>query len=220
MTETPDPSAAGEARGPGPPLRGPRHPLAWVSTTYFAEGFPYAVVHIVAETLFAELGASLKAIGLTSLLHLPWNLKFTWAPFLDTYGTKRTWLLGAQACLVGGLVLLGLATAPAAPNLVLLSVLFAGMAVVAATHDVAIDGYYLEALGPKDQSKWAGLRVGTYRVALVLARGPVLGLAAVLGFAVAFQASAAVFGLLLAFHVLFLPRVERAALPQIGRAHV
>ena len=58
-----------------------------MSSTYFAEGFPYSVVNNLVEILFKELGASLQLIGLTALFHLPWNLKFLWGPFLDEYET-------------------------------------------------------------------------------------------------------------------------------------
>ena len=55
--------------------------LAWVLSTYFAEGFPYSIVNgDIAKLLFTELGTSLSGIGLTSLFHLPWNLKFLWGP--------------------------------------------------------------------------------------------------------------------------------------------
>ena len=68
-------------------------PQLWVSSTYFAEGFPYTLVNNIVEIMFEQLGASLQAIGLTSLFHLPWNLKFLWGPFLDQYETKRRWLV-------------------------------------------------------------------------------------------------------------------------------
>ena len=76
-----------------------RHPASWVSTTYFAEGYPYAVVHQLAEAIFKEMGASLQMIGLTSLFHLPWNLKFLWGPLLDAFSTKRAWLVATEAAL-------------------------------------------------------------------------------------------------------------------------
>ena len=65
-----------------------RNPLIWVNTTYFGEGYPYTIVHSLPEVLFKEMGASLEAIGLTSLFHTPWNLKFLWGHLLDEYGTN------------------------------------------------------------------------------------------------------------------------------------
>src|SRR5690242_11760352 len=74
---------------PKTPHPKPAPPGAWVATTYFAEGFPYAVVVNLAELFFVAQKATLQAVGLTSLFHLPWNLKAFAGPFLDAYGTKR-----------------------------------------------------------------------------------------------------------------------------------
>ena len=46
------------------------------------------------------LGASLQAIGLTALFHLPWNLKFLWAPLVDRYESKRTFLIACEVVIV------------------------------------------------------------------------------------------------------------------------
>ena len=34
----------------------------WVTSTYYAEGFPYSLVNNVADILFKELGASLTVV--------------------------------------------------------------------------------------------------------------------------------------------------------------
>lgn len=192
--------------------RWPRHPALWVSTTYFAEGYPYAVVHSFAEVLFTELGASLQAIGLTSLLHLPWNLKFLWGPFLDAYGTKRAWIAGIEGGIL--LCLVGLAAATlGTPGLAVPTLLFAALALLSATHDIAIDAYYLEGLDEGAQARWVGLRAPAYRVALLVIGGPALVLADRAGFAATFAACAALFAALVAYHVLLLPEVEARARP-------
>ena len=80
-----------------------------VSTTYFAEGYPYALVNNLADIMFKQLGASLEVVGLTSLFHLPWNLKFVWGPFVDEYGTKRGWLLTTELAVVVITALIALA---------------------------------------------------------------------------------------------------------------
>ena len=139
-----EPVAAGPGEAPADARRG-MPAGAWVTSTYFAEGFPYSVVNNLAEILFKEMGASLQAIGLTSLFHLPWNLKFLWGPFLDSYESKRRWLVGTEVALSA--VLLALAwIAHDRASLAALSVCFLLVAILSATHDMAIDGYYLEAL--------------------------------------------------------------------------
>ena len=194
------------------PQRGVRSPWLWVSSTYFAEGFPYAVVHSLAEVLFTELKASLQVIGLTSLFHLPWNLKFLWGPYLDAYGTKRRWIAGTE--LVMTVCLLGLAavTPLGSAGLFAAAGLFALLALVAATHDIAIDGYYLEALDEAGQSRFVGLRAPAYRVSLLVVSGPTLILVKQVGWFAGFAGCAALMGLLFAYHLL-LPRAEVARRP-------
>ena len=183
------------------------HPYAWVSTTYFAEGFPYAVVNNLAEILFKELGASLQAIGLTAIFHLPWNLKFLWGPFVDEYETKRRWLLAIEIVLSAMLLVLAF-TVSATELLSVMSAIFLVMAVLSATHDVAIDGYYLEALDERDQSRFVGFRAAAYRVAALTVRGPLVVLIGLVGWGVGLFAAAATFGAIAAFHLLCLPRAE------------
>src|SRR5262245_20670399 len=110
-----------------------RREHAWVSTTYFAEGYPYAIVNNLADILFKELGASLQIVGLTSLFHLPWNLKFLWAPFVDDYETKRRWLIAIEVALTAVIVLLGLLAAASGVSLVALAVGFLVLGLLSAT---------------------------------------------------------------------------------------
>ena len=190
---------------------GPRHPAWWVSTTYFAEGFPYALVNNLAEVLFKEMGASLQAIGLTSIFHLPWNLKFLWAPVLDNYETKRRFMLGCEWAVLA--VLLALVIFGDGISLGLASVLFVLLAFVSATHDIAIDGYYLEALDRDEQSRFVGLRAAAYRGAVLLASGPLLMLVHYAGWRATWSAAFLVMVVVLAYHWAFLPDTERRGDP-------
>lgn len=186
---------------------GARYPAWWVSSTYFAEGFPYAVVNNVAEVLFKELGASLQAIGLTAIFHLPWNLKFLWAPLLDHYETKRRFMLACEwavIAILGALFVFGDGI-----HLWVASILFVLLAFVSATHDIAIDGFYLEALDRDEQSRFVGLRAAAYRGAVLLATGPLLVLAHQVGWRATWAACLLVMVVLLAYHWAFLPDTER-----------
>lgn len=186
---------------------------AWVSTTYFAEGYPYTIVNNLAEILFKELGASLGAVGLTALFHLPWNLKFLWGPFVDHYETKRRWLLGVEVLLTLVLVVLafvvGTASVSVGASLSLLAGLFVLLAFLSATHDIAIDGLYLEGLDERGQSRFVGYRAMAFRVATMLLSGPGLVLIGWIGWTVGFVAMATVMGGLTAVHWWLLPEVER-----------
>lgn len=185
---------------------------AWVTSTYFAEGFPYSVVNALAEILFKEMGASLQTIGLTSLFHLPWNLKFLWGPFLDAYETKRRWLVWTEVALSAALLALAALSGDGA-SLALLSVCFLLVAILSATHDMAIDGYYLEALDPRGQSAFVGYRAMAYRFAGMLVGGPLLIVAGSAGWTGAWIVTAGVMVALTLLHAFGLPRVERRRRP-------
>jgi len=187
-----------------------------VSTTYFAEGFPYIIVNSdVVKEVFRQLGASKGAIGLTALFHLPWNLKFLWGPFIDQYETKRAWLLACEVALSAVMIALAFVVS-AEQTLTVISVVFAVMAVLSATHDIAIDGFYLEGLDEQGQSRFVGYRAMAYKLASLLVSGPGMILIGLAGWLAGLLAMAGVMVLLLVIHAFVLPRVERRGLPVMG----
>ncbi len=190
-----------------PEGRGFKSPHLWVTSTYFAEGFPYTVVNSLAEIIFKERGASLEAIGLTSIFHLPWNLKFIWGPLLDKYATKRRWLLATEIILTGILIALSLMSQWQS-SLIALSVAFIMLAFLSATHDIAIDGFYLEGLDKENQAKYVGYRATAYKIAMLFITGPLVIVIGRTSWTVGLFITAIVMFLLLAYHWYALPRVE------------
>lgn len=197
-------------------------PAFWVPSTYFAEGFPYAVVNNLAEILFKELGASLSVVGLTSLFHLPWNLKFLWGPLLDQYETKRRWLFCVEVALSVVLLVVTLFVGTLEGISTALVVGFGVLAFLSATHDIAIDGLYLEALDEKDQSAYVGLRATFYRVASLFVVGPLLVLCDSLGWFIGLSCVTCVMLALTVYHYFALPDVEvrRSPIQDLARALV
>src|SRR5690606_29741202 len=133
-----------------------------------------ALINGVVEILFQQMGASLRTIGLTSLLHLPWNIKFLWGPFVDHYETKRRWLVGVELLLSMMLVVAALLVGSSGQITSILVVSLALIALLSATHDIAIDGFYLEALDERAQAAYVGLRATFYRIATIALGGPLL----------------------------------------------
>ncbi len=151
----------------------------WVPGVYFAEGLPFAVATNVSIVMFTSLGMSNKQMALwTSLIALPWSFKFLWAPFLDTVWTKRAWMLSMQfllACVFAFLAI-GFHSGGGLPLIV---ALFFLTAFLAATHDVAADGYYMIALNPHDQAFYSGFRNIFYKCAMIVGQG---GLVVLVGY--------------------------------------
>ena len=189
-----------------------RSPLVWVGTTYFAEGFPYSLVRQISSVYFKDHHASLPAIGMTSLMGLPWALKFLWSPYLDQYGTKRRWLLWLEVVLVVSLLCLAGASRTASA-LSLGAIFFVVTAVLSATHDIAIDGYYLEALDRKGQARFVGYRVMAYRIAMISAAGGIVSLSQYAEWVGSFGCAAALLLVLFIYHLFFLPAVETERVP-------
>lgn len=184
----------------------------WIPSTYFAEGFPYSLVRQLSTVYYKDAGATLEAIGLTSLYGLPWTLKYLWAPLVDAYATKRRWLVSAEGVLVALVAFMAVAaTLPAA--LPAVAVMFLLVAIASATHDIAIDGYYLEALDYTEQARWVGFQAGAYRLALVAGGGGIIYLSGKTSFALAFGAAAVVLAVLFTLHAVRLPRIETPRAP-------
>lgn len=188
------------------PGDGPRSPgaLSWVASTYFAEGLPFSIVHQVSMELFTAIGASAEAVGLTALYGLPWNLKFLWAPAVDRYGTLRRWVVALQAAL--GVAIAAAAWPAQRLDLAMVARVLVVVAVLAATHDVAVDGFYMRALGKADQAAFSGFRAGAFRVAMMVGKGGLVVLAGVLSWRASFFAAGGAMLLLALIHALALPR--------------
>ncbi len=148
-----------------------------VPTLYFAEGLPYTMVNLMSIILLKNLGLDNKFIGLyTSLLALPWTLKLLWAPMVDLYGSRRGWIVVAQLVLTG-LTLLLLPALLSAHAVEFSLLIFALIAIASATHDIAIDGFYLDLLSRTKQALFVGVRNASYKMAWLFGSGAMVYLA-------------------------------------------
>ncbi|MFH1076114.1 MAG: MFS transporter [Pseudomonadota bacterium] len=189
-----------------------KHPFVWTATTYFAEGLPYSIVRQISSVFLKDHQATLQAIGLTSLYGLSWTLKFLWAPFIEKFGTKRTWACLMQALLA--VLAFAMAFASALTQaLQIVSVLFFIMAVLSATNDIATDGYYMEALDKPGQARFLGHRVMGYRLALIAGFGGISLLVDKTSWFVGFGVLGIMLALAALFHYIFLPKAEEKAIP-------
>ncbi|HEY4392804.1 MAG TPA: MFS transporter [Polyangia bacterium] len=161
--------------------------LLWTSTTYFGEGLPWTFLHQMGTEFLTEIRASSTQIGSTSLLHLAVTFKFLWSPLLDLFGKRRAWVWGLQALL--GLGMFAVAWIAPSRNLTAFWLAMAAMSVVHATHDIACDGFYLQALDKHDQALYAGTRLGAYRLALLVGSFPLVHLAGTRGWLWGFGAA-------------------------------
>jgi PAT family beta-lactamase induction signal transducer AmpG len=199
------------------------NPWFFIPTLYFTEGIPFIIVNQLSIALLKSLGVSNAVIGYTNLLYLPWAIKFLWGPIVDSRSTKRSWLLSMQLTIT---VLFGFAAitlgiqSTILPFIALLFVI----AFASATHDIAIDGYYLYALNKKDQALFTGIRSAFYRVAMIFSGGVLVFLAGEVGtkyndtrfgWEVAFIVAFVIFLVFRIYHGFMLPKVEE---PRKGKS--
>jgi PAT family beta-lactamase induction signal transducer AmpG len=170
-----------------------RRKLVVVGMLYFAEGFPFGIIRAALPVYFRIHGLSLQAIGLMDLLRTPWATKFLWAPAVDTWGEYRRWMAGAQALIAFFLVLLMLID-PSSPSLPLWLCLVS-LAFLAASQDIAIDAYSIGLLDKPEMGIANGVRISSYRVALLLAGGVFVALGGWLGWRLAFSFAAVILAL-------------------------
>jgi MFS transporter, PAT family, beta-lactamase induction signal transducer AmpG len=169
-----------------------RTKLYWVAVLYFAEGFPFGLIKDTLPVFFRVHGVRLADIGLLTLVGLPWSIKFLWAPAVDLWGQRRSWILTCQALLIIGILTL-LAVDPTRVTAVTW-VLLVSLAILSATQDIAIDAYTIELLDEEEMGPANGLRVTTYRIALISAGGALIALAGLTGWPSAFAAAAVLMG--------------------------
>jgi len=166
--------------------------LSWVAILYFAEGFPFGVLNDALPIYLRFHGVRLADIGFLSLIGLAWTLKFLWAPALDLWGQRRTWVLGCQAILTVGMVTM-LALNPGEVGARLWGLLFI-LALCSATQDIAIDAYTIELLDEAEMGPANGIRVTAYRVALIASGGLFVALAGLTGWPAAFGGAGILMG--------------------------
>ena len=142
----------------------------WVSVLYFAQGLPYTVVNLMSVIFLKGMGTSNELIGLTSLLSFPWVLKGLWGPVVDMYSTKRKWILNTE--IICAFLFASLAFGVLMPQAIIISVvILTAIAFASATHDIAIDGFYLNTLNKDQQALFVGVRNTAYRGAVILGSG-------------------------------------------------
>lgn len=135
--------------------------------TGLASGMPLYVLIQLLPVYLLESGVSIKAIGLFSLVLLPYTWKFLWAPFLDHYvpplmGRRRGWLLLFQVALLISIGFLG-TTSPSQSTTAIV-VLAAIVAFFGASQDIVIDAYRREILPDHELGMGNAIHVQAYRV--------------------------------------------------------
>lgn len=147
------------------------HPLFWMPTLYFTMGVPMITVSVVASIMYKNLGLSNSEIAFyTGAMYLPWVIKPLWAPVIDIFKTKKFFVLFTQLAMAVGLGCVALAL-PLPGYLPITIALFWVVGFLSATHDIAADGVYINAMTSKEQARYIGLQGVCWYAGKILASG-------------------------------------------------
>jgi PAT family beta-lactamase induction signal transducer AmpG len=183
----------------------------------YSSGLPFLLIFSTQSAWLREAKISTAEIGLMSYCALAFSFKFLWAPFVDRFdvpglarllGRRRAWMLVAQGFVAAGLF--GLAFARPEQGLAW-SIGFAALtAFAAATQDVTIDGWRIDAAPPERQGVMVAAYSLGYRLAMICAGAGALYLADYGGWRLAYIAMS---GLTLVgiASCLLSPKLDRAA---------
>jgi PAT family beta-lactamase induction signal transducer AmpG len=150
--------------------------LAVMLALGFSSGLPFLLIFSTQSVWLREAGVSLTKIGLFSYVALAFSFKFAWAPLIDAIdvpglsrwiGRRRAWMLVAQLGVALGLTALAYGKPGQALAWTIASAFFVAFA--AATQDVAIDGWRIEAAPAERQGLMSATYQLGYRLALLCA---------------------------------------------------
>lgn len=148
-----------------------RSPWTWVPSLYFFQGIPYSIVMVTSGLMYKTMGVSIASLAFwTSLLYLPWTIKWVWSPYIDVVSTKRKWVIYTQLLLGVAFIATGIVM-PLPFYYPLSLILLAIIAFSSASHDIAADGFYMYALDQHNQAFFVGIRSTFYRLAKLTALG-------------------------------------------------
>lgn len=137
----------------------------------FSSGLPLALTAGTLQAWMTVEGMDLRAIGMFTLVGLPYTVKFLWAPLMDRFvfswlGRRRGWMLFTQLLLVILIVGMGFSSPRNAP--MVLGLLAVMVAFFSASQDIVFDAYRTEALRDRERGLGAAVSVTGYRVAMLV----------------------------------------------------
>lgn len=163
--------------------------LGALALLYFAQGLPFGFFSHAVPTLINREHPP-EIAGLSSLLAIPWGLKFLWAPYVDRVqgkrlGPRRTVIFPLQLATIVALFALG-STHVSTEHLTPLLVGFVLVSFLSATQDIAADGLTIDLLDPSERARGAAIQTGAYRLGMIAGGGGMLYLADDVSFRAAF----------------------------------
>jgi len=138
---------------------------------YVMQAIPIYLFGAAIPVILRERGVDLATIGSMALLFLPWVLKFLWAPYVDRWkppflGPRKGWIIPSQVLICG--LIFWMAFLDPATSLFQIFVIACAISFLAATQDIATDGYAVELLEEKERPLGNGIQGGSVAIGVIL----------------------------------------------------
>lgn len=159
----------------------------------FAAGLPYLLTFSTLSTWLRNVDVDITTIGFMSWIGILYSIKLLWAPLMDRLalpwlttrlGQRRSWILVAQIAIAISLGVM--ASIDPAQHLALMIGLALVVAFSAATQDIVIDAYRIEAASVDGQAAMSSVYTIGYRLGVLVAGAGALTLASLWGWSVAY----------------------------------
>ena len=166
----------------------------------FLSGLPLSLSAFTLQLWFTTFGISIRSIGMTAWLGLPYTLKFLWSGLFDgeppwilaRLGRRRGWLMLVQPLLAAAAAAMALSDPGAHPAETALAALC--LAFLSASQDILIDAWRIETFPEKLQGSALAVYVWGYRAAMLVSTTGVTWLASLFGWHKALLVMAALLG--------------------------
>ena len=125
-------------------------------------GLPFVAIAQASALMYEGMGISDTQIAFwTSLIMIPWTIKFLWSPVLEMFKSKKYFVVISQ--FVTGITFALVALSLPLNDFFTYSIaLLSIVAFSGATNDVATDGVYMDVLSPSLQAKYIGWQGASY----------------------------------------------------------
>ena len=146
----------------------------------YCSGLPLLLTGGTLQAWMTDEKIDLTAIGMVSLIGMPYVLKFLWAPFLDRYqipflGRRKGWMIIFQVLIL--LSIFGLSLSNPTTNLMAVLGWAFCIALFSASQDVVVDAYRREIMPDEELGLGSSLYVNGYRLAMIVSGSLALNMA-------------------------------------------
>lgn len=155
---------------------------------YLSQGIPFGFQATALPLILREKNISLAIIGMSTLLALPWMLKFLWSPLVDmkynrSVGKRKSWIIPLQVMLIASIATSSFSIGL---NLAILAVNIFIMNLAAATQDIAVDGLAVDMLSDDDLGYGNAAQVAGYKTGMIISGGLLVWLSGFWGWSIQF----------------------------------